>query len=336
MSGDTVTMTLDEVEALSRAALERSGASEPNAESVARSIRAAEAAGIRSHGLARLATYCEHVRCGKVDGRALPGVERLAPAAWRADARTGFAHPAIEAGMAPLEQSARACGIAALAVINSYNCGVVGDHVERLAAQGFVGLAFVNTPRAIAPWGGKAALFGTNPIALAVPRRGQAPLVIDQSSSVVARGEIMLHEQQGKPIPEGWALDAEGRPTTDPAKALHGGSLVPAGGYKGVGIALLVEVMAAALTGANFSFAASSFANNDGGPPRTGQFFIALSATIFGGDTVEGRVEELVTRMLAEPGTRLPGAKRLAARERTAAAGVIVPAALHAKLAALA
>jgi (2R)-3-sulfolactate dehydrogenase (NADP+) len=192
-----------------------------------------------------------------------------------------------------------------------------------------------DTPRAIAPWGGKAALFGTNPIALAAPRQGQPPLVIDQSSSVIARGEIMLHEQQGKPLPKGWALDGTGKPTTDPKAALHGGSLLPAGGYKGVGIALLVEIMAAGLTGANFSFTASSFANNDGGPPRTGQFFIAIASTTFAGPGFADRLEELFTRMLAEPGTRLPGDKRLAARKQTKIAGVTVPSTLHARLTAL-
>jgi (2R)-3-sulfolactate dehydrogenase (NADP+) len=335
MSTETITMSLEEVESLAREALTKNGTSEANARSVAHSIRAAEAAGIRSHGLARLATYCEHARSGKVDGLAVPTLDRLGPGSLRVDARTGFAHPAIEMGLVPLAESARTCGIGALAVTNSYNCGVVGDHVERLADQGCVGLGFVNTPRAIAPWGGKAALFGTNPIALAAPRRGQPPLVIDQSSSVIARGEIMLHEQQGKPLPEGWALDAEGKPTTDPKAALHGGSLLPAGGYKGVGVALLVEIMAAGLTGANFSFAASSFANKDGGPPRTGQFFIAIASSTFGGPGFEDRLEELFARMLAEPGTRLPGTKRLVARERTKIMGVTLPSTLHARLTAL-
>ena len=335
MIADAVTLSLDEVESLARDALTANGTSAANALPVARSIRAAESAGIRSHGLARLATYCEHARCGKVDGQAVPSLARLAPASLRVDARTGFAHPAIELGHAPLVEVARANGIAGLAVTNSYNCGVVGDHVERLAEAGLVALGFVNSPPAIAPWGGKRALFGTNPIALAAPRRGRAPLVIDQSSSVIARGEIMLHDQQGKPIPEGWAIDRDGKPTTDAKAALQGGSLLPSGGYKGAGIALLVEIMAAGLTGSNFSYAASSFANSEGGPPRTGQFFIAIAPGIFGSDEFPDRLEELFTRMLAEPGTRLPGQTRLAARERTAAAGVSLPTSLHARLKAL-
>jgi (2R)-3-sulfolactate dehydrogenase (NADP+) len=335
MNADSVTLGLDDVLALARDALAAHGTSAANALSVARSIRAAEAAGIRSHGLARLATYCEHARCGKVDGQAVPTLERLAPASLRVDARTGFAHPAIEQGHAPLVAAAAAAGIAGLAITNSYNCGVVGDHVERLAEAGLVALGFVNSPPAIAPWGGKRALFGTNPIALAAPRRGRPALVIDQSSSVIARGEIMLHDQQGKPIPEGWAIDRDGNPTTDAKAALQGGSLLPSGGYKGAGIALLVEIMAAGLTGASFSYAASSFANNEGGPPRTGQFFIAIAPGAFGGGDFQDRIEELLTRMVAEPGTRLPGEKRLAARERTAAAGVSVPASLHARLRAL-
>ncbi|MBK8742358.1 MAG: Ldh family oxidoreductase [Betaproteobacteria bacterium] len=332
MTADSVTLSLDEVESLARDALTANGTSAVNALPVARSIRAAESAGIRSHGLARLATYCEHVRCGKVDGQAVPSLVRLAAASLRVDARTGFAHPAIEVRHTPLVEAARANGIAALAVTNSYNCGVVGDHVERLAEAGLVALAFVNSPPAIAPWGGKRALFGTNPIALAAPRRGHAPLVIDQSSSVIARGEIMLHDQQGRPIPEGWAIDSDGKPTTDAKAALQGGSLLPSGGYKGAGMALLVEIMAAGLTGANFSYAASSFANNEGGPPRTGQFFIAIAPGIFGGDDLPDRLEELFTQLLTEPGTRLPGQKRFAARERTAASGVSLPASLHTRL----
>ena len=320
---DTVTLSLAELEGLAFTALLRAGTEETNARSVAASIAAAEADGLHSHGLMRLPSYCEHVCCGKVDGQAKPKVVRELPAATTVDACTGFAHPAIDLGFRHLVPAAKRNGIAALAVTNSYNCGVVGHHVERLAVEGCVALAHVNAPAAIAPWGGKKPFFGTNPIALAAPRRTGPPIVIDQSASVVARGEVMLHARQGKAIPEGWALDADGRATTDPNAALAG-SMMPAGGYKGSNLALIVEVFAALLTGAQFSSKASSFADNHGGPPRTGQFFIAVDAAAMADGVFFDRIEALIESMCSEPDVALPGARRIANRSRTATQGIVV------------
>jgi (2R)-3-sulfolactate dehydrogenase (NADP+) len=155
--------------------------------------------------------------------------------------------------------------IGAMAVTNSYNCGVVGYHMERIANAGMVALGFVNAPASIAPWGGTKAVFGTNPIACAIPRRGAPPMVLDQSSSVVAKSEVIVHSQKDEAIPEGWAFDKDGNPTTNPKVALDGGTMVPSGGYKGAGLALLVEIMAVGLTGATWSSQASSFADNSWG-----------------------------------------------------------------------
>jgi (2R)-3-sulfolactate dehydrogenase (NADP+) len=301
---------------------------------VAGSIVAAEADGIVSHGLLRLPTYCEHAARGKVDGHATPALERAGAAALIVDARDGFAHPAIDLGFDTLVSVTREHAIAALAVTNSYNCGVVGHHVEKLASHGLLALAFVNTPAAIAAWGGSKPLLGTNPVAFAAPRAQHPPLVIDQSSSVVARGEVVLRGSQGQEIPAGWALDAQGAPTTDPRAALAG-SMLPAGGYKGAGIALIVEILAGVLTGANLSLQASSFVDNAGGPPRTGQFFVAIDPRAFLGERFAERLESLLAAMLADPAVRLPGARRIAARERTAREGVRVPRALHERVLAL-
>lgn len=326
------TLTLAEVDALTLQALIACNTSEANARSVADSVVAAEADGIHSHGLARLPTYCEHAKCGKIDGYAQPSWEQIAKAGIRVDAKDGFAHPAIDVGLAQLLPLAREMGIAALAVTNSYNCGVVGYHAERIAKAGLVALTFVNAPASIAPHGGKQAVFGTNPIALGVPRTGRPPLVIDQSSSVVAKSEVVVHKQRGEPIPLGWALDKAGEPTTDPAAALDGGTMVPAGGYKGSNLALLVEVMAVALTGATFGTQASSFADNLGGSPRTGQFFIAIDPLAFGGADFYGRFEALIETITAQEGTHLPGSGRLAARARTAEAGVTIRQDLYERL----
>lgn len=330
---DLLRITLSDVETITYAALRASNTADGNARCMARSIAAAEGEGVRSHGLLRVPAYCEQAASGKIDGNAVPTLEQPRPAAWIADAHTGFAHPAIEAGFERLVPTVKAHGIAALAVTNSHNCGVVGQHVERLAMHGLVALAYANTPAAIAPWGGSKALFGTNPLAFAAPRAALPPLVIDQSSSVVARGEVMLHAAQGKAIPSHWALDSAGAPTTDPSAALKG-SMLPAGGYKGSSIALMVEVLAAALTGASFSFNAASFADNKGDPPRTGQLFIALDPAAFG-EGFSARIELLFEAMCSQPGVRLPGTKRIAAREHAALHGITIERSIYERVVSL-
>jgi (2R)-3-sulfolactate dehydrogenase (NADP+) len=318
-------LTLAEVETLSYEVLLAAKVTPNVARIVARSVQRAEADGIRSHGLSRLSTYGQHARIGKVDGQAVPQLTKTGPASVRVDAKCGFAHPAIEIGIVELTKLARETGVAVLAITNSYNCGVLGHHVEDIAEAGFVGLGFVNAPPSIAPWGGHKPVFGTNPVAFAAPLANRPPLVIDQSSSVIARGEIMLHAQQYKSIPQGWAITANGEPTTDPKEALRG-SLLPSGGYKGAGLALIVEVMAAVLTGANLSIDASSFADDAGGPPRTGQLFVAIDiARLAGRDTFDSQFDRLLSAITDQPGVRLPGARRLAARSSTARDGVNVP-----------
>ncbi|MBT7649022.1 MAG: Ldh family oxidoreductase, partial [Rhodospirillaceae bacterium] len=207
-NNDGVGLSLAEVADLTRRVLIACGTGPANAESVVDSVVAAEADGIHSHGLARLPTYAEHVLCGKVDGKAQPGLSLPRPGAVVVDAACGFAHPAIDLGLASLVEAARDCGVAAMTVTNSYNCGVAGYHVERIAQQGMLALGFVNAPAAIAPWGGKKGVFGTDPIAIGCPRGDLPPLVLDQSSSVIAKSEVMVHAQKGEPIPEGWAFDA--------------------------------------------------------------------------------------------------------------------------------
>jgi (2R)-3-sulfolactate dehydrogenase (NADP+) len=183
----------------------------------------------------------------------------------------------------------------------------------------------------MAPAGGRVPVFGTNPIACAVPQGDAPPLVLDQSASVVAKSEIVVHQQRGEALPPGWALDRDGQPTTDPAAALAG-SMVPSGGYKGAGQALIVELMAAWLTGANLSIDASSFADNEGGSPRTGQCFLAIDPGPLAGPDAAARLARLFGAIEGQNGARLPGSRRAAARARTAVEGVTIPAALHARL----
>lgn len=319
------TLTLTDVHNLSKAALVGAGTSDPSAEIVAQSIVDAEAEGIRNVGLAYLPLYCRHVEVGKVVGDAVPTVSETGKAALMADAGLGFCHPAFVAGEARFYDLAREYGIAGFGVRRSYASGVIGWFCDRIARAGLVGFTFTNASAALAPFGGKKPLFGTNPIAFGVPRAGRPPLVIDQSSTATARINIALAGEAGEVIPEGWGLDAEGNPCTDPDTVLNEGSMAPSGGYKGAAMALLVEIMAGGLTGTNWSFEASSLGDDEGGPPDIGQFFIAIDPKAFGGAGMSARLEVLFEAMLAQDGVRLPGDRRNAHRAKAEVEGVDVP-----------
>ena len=222
-----VMLPLAAAEALIAGALERCRTSAANAATVARALVAAEADGLKGHGFSRVPSYAAQAKVGKIDGHALPKVEPVTPALIRIDAGFGFAYPALDMAVAALADAAPMMGIAAAAIRRSHHCGVAGHPVERLAERGLVALLFANTPAAIAPWGGRTGVFGTNPIAFACPLPGAAPIVVDLSLSRVARGNILAAKQKGEPIPAGWALDAEGRPTTDADAALKGMSRMP-------------------------------------------------------------------------------------------------------------
>ncbi len=323
-------MTLEEIEDIAFRALVKAGASEENARLMAVATAQTEADGIASHGLAYIPTYCEHVQCGKVDGKAQPVASFPAPGVITVDAATGFAHPAIDLGFRSLIEKARTQGVAALAVYNSYNCGVLGYHTRRLAKEGLLAIGFTNAPASIAPVGGSTPVVGTNPFSLAAPDgKGGTAVLIDQSASVIAKSEIMRHARENLPIPPEWALDPDGRPTTDPNLALKG-SMAPAGGYKGVGVALMVEIMAAAMSGATLGINASPFSGTKGGPPRTGQFFLAIEPSLTSGNRFADLLTALVEEMRDQPGVRVPGDGRRAARRRAERKGVMVnPATLE-------
>jgi len=326
------TLTLAEAEALVVRTLMRCRTGEANAKSVAAALVGAEAEGQKGHGLSRVPTYAAQAKIGKVDGSAKPARTWRRPAAAVVDAGHGFAYPAIDLALEALPKVARANGTAAAAITRSHHCGVLGHPVERLAGEGLLALMFANTPGAIAPWGGAKAVFGTNPIAFACPLPGKPPIVIDLSLSKVARGNILAAKQKGEKIPEGWALDAQGKPTTDPAAALAG-TMLPLGDAKGTTLALMVELLAAGLTGANFAADASSFLDAKGPPPGTGQLLIAFEPAAFGGSL--DHFAALAASVEVQPGARLPGARRLAAREKARREGVTVTDALLAEIEAV-
>ncbi|MBV9567332.1 MAG: Ldh family oxidoreductase [Hyphomicrobiales bacterium] len=318
-------LTLATLEARVTEAFACAGASRANALSVAHALVAAEADGLQGHGLTRLASYLEMLRSGKVDGLAVPRSMRPRPAVLAVDAARGFAFPAIDLAIGELPAIAREQGIGVAPIRRSNHCGVAGHHAERLAEEGLVVLVFANTPSAIAPWGGSEPAFGTNPIAFAAPLSGRAPAVVDLSVSKVARGNIIAAKRKGEPIPRGWALDAQGRETTDPDAALAG-TMVPMADAKGAALAFMVEVLAACLVGANLAFEASTFFDGKGPPPETGQLIIAVDPAGFGHARFSERMAALCARIEAQEGARLPGARRLALREAARRDGIAVGA----------
>ena len=325
-------LSLEQVEVLTLQALIGAGASSESSSSMAKAVRAAERDGIPSHGLLYVPTYCEHVICGKVDGNANPDVYTTLSSALLVDAKSGFAHPAIEVGFKELIPRVKANGCVGMTVCNSYNCGVLGYHVEQLAEAGLVAIGFTNSPASIAPAGGNKPVIGTNPFALAVPNsEGGAKFVLDQSASVVAKSEIMMRAREGHSIPEGWALDANGNPTTEPEVALKG-SMAPSGGYKGFGTGLLVEVMAAALSGAMLGIQASPFSGTVGGPPKTGQCFLAIDPNAYSGPAFNEKITSLTEAINSQEGARLPGARRMENRKRIDIEGVYVSDSLLEKI----
>ena len=305
-------------------ALQASSVSATNAQSVARALVAAEVDGQGGHGFARVASYSAQAASGKVDGNATPVAEVVTDAFIRIDAGHGFSFPAIDLAVEELVTRVKTTGIAGAAITRSHHCGQLGAHVERLAERGLVALMLANTPKAMAPWGGNKPLFGTNPIAFAAPRQNATPLVIDLSLSKIARGKVMAAAKRGDPIPEGWALDSDGNPTTD-AKAALGGMMLPMGDAKGSALALIIEVMAATLTGANYSYQATSFFDAEGAPPGVGQFILALDPGATAGALFASRLEELLGEIEAQAGARLPGTRRLAARDDAQNQGLLIP-----------
>jgi len=328
------TLSTEDAEALVTAALERNRTSPDNARLVARALVAAEADGLRGHGLSRVETYAAQARVGKVDGFAVPTVSRPAAAVVAIDAANGFAYPALVEAVGALQDLVPQTGVAAAPIRRSHHCGAAGHPVERLAEAGLVAMMFANSPPAIAPWGGATAVFGTNPIAFAAPLPARAPIVVDLSLSKVARGNILAAKQRAEPIPEGWALDREGRSTTDPEAAL-GGTMAPMGDAKGTALTLMVELLAAGLTGAHFAREASSFLDADGPPPGTGQLLLAFAPDGLGASGTVARFATLAAQIEAQPGARLPGVRRLEKRAKARADGLTVADGLLATIRAL-
>lgn len=318
-------LSLEEATALARGALERAGASADMAEATADALVWAEARGLASHGLGRVAQYATHLKNGRVDGSAQARIVAERGGAVLVDAGSGLAFAACRLAVHEAIARARENGVAFAGVTNSHHFGAAAWHLEPVAEADMVGLAFGNSPAAMPAWGGKRALFGTNPIAAIFPRQHKPPVSIDLSLSEVARGKLMVAAREGKPIPEGWALDKDGNPTTDPQAGLDG-LMLPTGGVKGAMLAMMVELLVTALTGAQMGFEASSFFVDEGNKPRIGQAFLVIDpGALAGRDNYHARSEQLFGLMLQEEGVRLPGNRRFELAKAAKRSGIDVP-----------
>ncbi|OLP62095.1 oxidoreductase [Xaviernesmea oryzae] len=333
---ETVTLSLDEAANLARAAFLTSGVTDAHADALTATVMAGQADECHSHGLYRVLGCVRSVKEGKVNPVAEPVVTEPAPAIVKVDANYGFSPLAFRTGLPRLVEKAKAQGLAALAINRCFHFSALWPEVEAVAAHGLAALALTPSHAWVAPAGGTKGVFGTNPIAFAWPRPGGFPFVFDFATSAAARGEIELHRRAGKQIPEGWAIDADGQPTTDPTAAMAG-AMLTFGGHKGSALSAMVELMAGPLIGDMTSMESMAFDEGAGAAPCHGELILAFDPERFlGADAVNhvARAETLFDAIVGQ-GARLPSQRRFAARQRTVIDGVTIPKPLYDDIKAL-
>lgn len=299
---------LDTIESVTRDALARHGAPESIAAQVAHAVRVAEGKGNKICGLYYLESYCAQLKTGRISVEDPPVVRHDRPGSVRVDGRLGFAQTAFAEGFTVAVDAARANGVCGYAIEHTHTCTSLGYFTEQFAEAGLLAIGTTNATPRVAPPGGSTAVLGTNPIAMAVPDgQGGVALQFDFSTSAVALGRITMAKAAGETIPLGWAVDADGEPTTDPEAALAG-SLVSAGGYKGYGIGLMVEVLASALTGSRLSADVPPLKTPDGLPHDLGQFYVVIDPAAYSGDGFYDHLTRLASSINVQSGARLPGA----------------------------
>ena len=302
-------LSLNEIYSLAKNVMLANGCDTANAEALADIICRAERDGSHSHGLFRVPGYVKALRSGKVDGKAKPTIRHLTPAVIQVDGHSCFAPLAQAIGLPILTKATEKIGIAALSLVGVHHFAALWPETEYLADRGFVGIACTAYMPSVAPAGSNEALFSTNPLSFAWPRPGHNPVVYDMATASMAMGDVQIAARDGREVPLGTGLDANGQLTTDPA-AITKGVLLPFGGYKGSAIAMMVELLAAGMTGEQFSFEARDTDNKDGGPPRGGEMIIGMSPAIIAGDGWQDHVEGFVQKLSNIDGVRMPGARR--------------------------
>ena len=330
----TETIRLTELKTECIKALKNTGCDDANADAIAGTVCAAERDHCHSHGVFRMPGYLKSIRNGKAKPDAKPAWSKIAPGVIRGDGDNGFAPLSLKLMGPELAALAKVQGVACLALTNMHHFAAMWPEMEMMTDEGLVAITMTSAFPIVPPPGGKKPLFGTNPFAFGWPRKSGPPMVFDQASAAMARGEVMIAAREGHALPPGVGLDAEGQPTTDPEEVLKG-VLLPFGGYKGSAIAMMIELLAAGLIGERFSFEAARHDNKDGGPPRGGEFMLAMDPARFAGEAWLDHTEAFFDKMTSIEGVRLPGTRRHANREKTRTEGVRVPEDLHGKVVGL-
>ncbi|WP_339541041.1 Ldh family oxidoreductase [Pseudomonas sp. RA_5y_Pfl1_P24] len=326
VESSNVSISFSALVALLQQVFERHGTSPEVAAILAHNCASAERDGAHSHGIFRIPGYLSTLASGWVDGRAVPQVTDVASGFVRVDAANGFAQPALEAARALLVEKARSAGIALMAIHNSHHFAALWPDVEPFAEQGLVALSVVNSMTCVVPHGADRPLFGTNPIAFAAPRADGLPIVFDLATSAIAHGDVQIAARKGERLPPGMGVDGLGQPTQDPRAILEGGALLPFGGHKGSALSMMVELLAAALTGGNFSFEFNWSDHPGARTPWTGQLLIVIDPSKTAGQSFAERSQELVRQMHAAGLRRLPGDRRHRTRLRSEQEGIVLDA----------
>lgn len=315
------------------AVFRKAGYAQPHAEAMARTLVAGERDGCKSHGVYRIEGCLRTLKAGKVNPTVLPKLITDETAIVRVEAGGAMSSLAFETGVPALVERARELGVAALAINDCVHFTALWPEVEVLAQHGLASLAMCPSYATVAPAGGSAPLLGTNPIAFGWPRAGRHPYVFDFATSMAARGEIELLRRAGKPLPENWAIDVDGHPTTDPERALAG-AMLPFGGHKGSAISTMVELLAGVMIGDLTSAGALEALGTTALAPRHGELVLAFSLERFGagrfGD-FSSRAEAMFGAIEGQ-GARLPSSRRFAAREKSLAEGIYLSEAEEALL----
>jgi LDH2 family malate/lactate/ureidoglycolate dehydrogenase len=322
--------------------LEASGIAKGDAEDAARILVTGELMGHATHGVLRLESYGERLRSGAMDARARIAVEQAAPAIVRIDGANALG-PLV--GLKALREAmarARSHGVGIAFARNSNHFGAIAPYCLMAAEEGFASMIGSNASTTIAPTGGAETKLGNNPLGFGAPRPGGRPVILDMAMSVAARGKIRAALARGERIPDTWATDRQGRATTDPEAALDG-FLLPFGGHKGYGLALVVDLLAGVLSGAAYLTHVNSWLDDPGKPGNLGHFFVLIDTRVLGsGEWLAERMADFEAIVHGTPRAdpavpvRLPGEIELDRLERHRREGVAMDPALVARLEALA
>ena len=307
---NTVSLTLDEINNLAKKTLLANGCDDDTASILSELITNAERDGSLSHGLFRLPAYVSGLKSGKINGKGKPEIKKISPSVIKVAGNNCLAPVVLNKSLPELSKAAKENGVAVLAINNSHHMAAMWPETEKLAEEGLVAFACTSYKPAVAPAGAIKPLFGTNPISFAWPRPGKTPVVYDMATASMAMGEVQVAKREGHKVPLGTGLTKDGKETTDPGEIADGGVLLPFGGYKGSAIALMVELLAAGMTGEQFSYEARDTDNKDGGPPRGGEMIIGMSPDIIAGANWQDHVETFMQKMTSLKGVRMPGARR--------------------------